>query len=125
MLVSRFYDCGMWHAVYVDRNTISVPHVEGIVEACAVLKAGLALDDVDSVGFYSYQVPKITNTQISGFLNDENAYEIKKRLASYTYKGRPFGLSIGFLKNEPYYHGQLLELNSDKAFDMGMLLDSY
>ena len=36
-----------------------------------------------------------------------------------------YKLSIGFVENEPYYSGQLLELKSEHKFDIGSMKESY
>ena len=126
LLIDHFYDCGFDHAVYEDREVISVPHIEAVVEACAVMDSG-SIDDVDSIGFYSLEVPKITNTQVSGALNDDNAswMDIKKTLGRYKKCDRGYKVSIGFVEERPFYRGQMLVVGADGKLEMDEIKESY
>ena len=45
---------------------------------------------IDSIGFYSHQIEKITGQRITGYLNNENSSgtNIKKSLAKYEQVGK-------------------------------------
>lgn len=126
LLIDHFYDCGFDHAVYEDGEVISVPHIEAIVEACAVMDSG-SIDDVDSIGFYSLEIPKITNTQASGAPNDDNAswMDIKKTLGRYKKGNRGYKVSIGFAEERPFYSGQMLVVGADGKLGMDEIKESY
>ena len=72
LLINRFYELGFRDCEDDGKEIIRPAHIEGIVEACAVLDSG-TIDDVDSLGFYSLAIPKITGHIVSGALNDSNA----------------------------------------------------
>ena len=126
LLIDRFYELGFRDYEEDGKAIIRPAHIEGIVEACAVLDSG-TIDDVDSLGFYSLAIPKITGHIISGALNDTNAYwmGIKNPFGKYILNNREYKLSIGFVENEPYYAGQLLELKGQHKFDIGSMKESY
>ena len=125
MLIDRFYELGFKDRED-DEKTIYPAHIEGVVEACAVLDSG-DVTDIDSIGFYSLAIPKITGHKISGALNDTNAswMGIKNAFGKYVLNGQKYRLSIGFTQNEPYYSGQLLELKTDRKFDINLMKESY
>lgn len=126
LLIDHFYDCGFDHAVYEDGEVISVPHIEAVIEACAVMDSG-SIDDVDSIGFYSLEIPKITNTLVSGALNDDNAswIDIKKTLGRYKKCNRKYKVSIGFVEERPFYSGQMLVVGADGKLGMDEIKESY
>lgn len=126
LLIDHFYDCGFDHTVYEDGEVISVPHIEAVVEACAVMDSE-SIDDVDSIGFYSLGIPKITSTQVSGTLNDDNAswIDIKKTLGRYKKCNREYKVSIGFVEERPFYSGQMLVVGADDKLGMGEIKESY
>lgn len=126
LLIDHFYDCGFDHVVYEDGEVISVPHIEAVVEACAVMDSG-SIDDVDSIGFYSLEIPKITNTQVSGTLNDDNTswMDIKKTLGRYKKCNREYKVSIGFVEERPFYSGQMLVVGADDKLGMDEIKESY
>ena len=126
LLIDHFYDCGFDHAVYEDREVIRVPHIEAVVEACAVMDSG-SIDDIDSIGFYSLEIPKITNTQVSGALNEDNAswMDIKKTLGRYEKGNRGYKVSIGFVEERPFYSGQMLVVGADGKLGMDEIKESY
>lgn len=126
LLIDHFYDCRFDHAVYEDREVISVLRIEAVVEACAVMDSG-SIDDVDSIGFYSIEIPKITNKQISGALNDDNAswIGIKKTLGRYKKCNREYNVSIGFVEGRPFYRGQMLVVGADGKLRMDEIKESY
>lgn len=126
LLIDHFYDCGFDHAVYEDREVISVPRIEAVVEVCAVMDSG-SIDDVDSIGFYSLEIPKITNTQVSGTLNDDNAswMNIKKTLGRYKKCNREYKVSIGFVEERPFYSGQMLVVGADDKLGVDEIKESY
>ena len=126
LLIDHFYDCGFDHAVYENGEVISVPHIEAVVEACAVMDSG-SIDDVGSVGFYSLEIPKITNTLVSGALNDDNAswIDIKKTLGRYKKCNREYKVSIGFVEERPFYSGQMLVVGADGKLGLHEIKESY
>lgn len=126
LLIDHFYDCEFDHAVYEDGEVISVPHIEAVVEACAVMDSG-SIDDVDSIGFYSREIPKITNKQVSGALNDDNAslMDIKKTLGRYKKCNREYKVSIGFVEERPFYRDQMLVVGADGKLGMDEIKESY
>lgn len=125
MLIDRFYELG-FRGSEDGEETIYPAHIEGVVEACVVLDSG-DVTDIDSIGFYSLAIPKITGHTISGALNDANASSmgIKDTFGKYVLNGQKYRLSIGFVENEPYYSGQLLELKTENKFDVNSMKESY
>ena len=126
LLVDHFYDCGFNHATYENGEVFSAPHIEAVVEACVLMDHG-SIDDVDSVGFYSHEIPKITNMQVSGALNDDNAswMDIKKTLGQYKKGNRKYQMSIGFVEEKPFYSGQMLVINADGKMGIGEIKETY
>ena len=126
LLVDHFYDCGFDHATHENGEVFSAPHIEAVVEACAVMDYG-SIDDVDSIGFYSHEIPKITNMQVSGALNDDNAswMDIKKMLGRYKKGDREYQMSIGFVEDKPFYSGQMLVINADGKMGIGEVEETY
>lgn len=126
LLIDRFYELGFRDYEDDGKEIIRHAHIEGIVEACAVLDSG-TINDVDSLGFYSLEIPKITGHTISGALNDTNAtwMGIKNPFGKYVLNNHEYKLSIGFIENEPYYSNQLLELKTDYKFDISSMKESY
>lgn len=126
LLINRFYELGFRDCEDDGKEIIRPAHIEGVVEACAVLDSG-TIDDVDSLGFYSLAIPKITGHTISGAINDTNAswMGIKNPFGKYVLNNREYKLSIGFVENEPYYSGQLLELKTENKFDVNSMKESY
>ena len=126
LLIDHFYQCDLEIIVHEDEEKVRTPHVEGIVEACIVLDSQ-DIDAISSIGFFSQATPAITGTEVHAGLNDTNALwmGIKEPLGSYSLKGHEYRLSIGFVSNEPFYHGQLLELKADCNFSIEMMKDSY
>ena len=126
LLINRFYELGFRDYEEDGKEMIRYAPLQGIVEACAVLDSG-TIDDVNSLGFYSLLIPKITGHIISETLNDKNTSwaEIKKPFGKYVLNNREYKLSIGFIENEPHYSGQLLELKSECKFDINSIKESY
>ena len=126
ILVDYFWFCEGGFEVRNNEEVFVARHVEGFVSVCAVVKPG-TFNTIDSIGFYSHQIEKITGQRITGYLNDENSsgMNIKKSLAKYVQEGHEYYMSIGFVENYPYYGGQLLELKSDRVFDIGMMKETY
>lgn len=126
LLINRFYELGFTDYEDDGNETISYPHLEGIIEVCVVLDSG-TIDDVNSLGFYSPVIPKITGQTISGALNDANSSwtGIKNTLGKFILDNRKYRLSIGFVENEPYYTGQLLELKTENKLNINSMKESY
>lgn len=126
LLVDRFYELGFRDYEEGGKEMIIPAHIEGVVEACVILDSG-DINDIDSIGFYSLAVPKITGHRISGALNDTNSsfMGIKNTLGKFVLNNREYRLSIGFVENEPYYSGQLLELKTDGKFNIDSMKESY
>lgn len=126
LLIDHFYYCGFDHAIYEDGEVISVPRIEAVVEACAVMDSG-SIGDVDSIGFYSLEIPKITNTQVSGVLNDDNTsrMNIKKTLGRYKKCEREYKVSIGFVEERPFYRDQMLVIGADGKLGLHEIKESY
>lgn len=126
LLIERFYEHGFRDYEDDGKEIIRSAHLEGVVEACVVLNSG-TIDDVDSLGFYSLAIPKITGHTFSGALNDRNASltGIKNPFGKYVLNNREYKLSIGFVENEPYYSGPLLELKTECKFDINSMKESY
>lgn len=126
LLIDRFYELGFKDYEEDGKELFRYAPLQGIVEACVVLDSG-TIDDVDSLGFYSLSVPKITGHRVSGALNDNNAswMGIKNPLGIYFLNDCEYKLSIGFVENEPYYSGQLLELKTESKFDIYSIKESY
>lgn len=126
LLIERFYECQLAYAVHEDKEAIRLPRIEGVVEACAVLDSG-SLEDVDSIGFYSFEIPKITNMQISGAFNDDNSFglDIEKKLGNFQMGGREYSVSVGFVEKRPFYSGQMLILSTEGKLSFGEIRESY
>ena len=126
LLINRFYELGFRDREDDGKEIIRPAHIQGIVEACVVLDSG-TIDDVDSLGFYSLAIPKITGHTISGALNDTNASwrGIKNPFGKYVLNNCEYRLSIGFVENKSYYSGQLLELKTESRFDISSMKESY
>ena len=126
LLIDRFYELGFRDYEEDGKEIIRSAHLEGVVEACVVLDFG-TIDDINSLGFYSLAIPKITGHTVSGALNDVNAswMGIKNTFGKYILDNCEYKLSIGFVENEPYYSGQLLELKSEHKFNIDSMKESY
>lgn len=126
LLIDRFFEVGFKHSEKDGEEIIEPSHIQATVEACAVLDTEI-FNDIDSIGFYSIIIPHITGHSISGALNDANAswMGIKDTFGNFVLNGRKYKLSIGFVENEPYYSGQLLELKTDGKFDINSMKESY
>ena len=126
LLIDRFYELGFMDYEEDDKDIIRPAHLEGVVEACVVLDSG-TIDDVNSLGFYSLAIHQITGHTVSGALNDANAswMGIKDTFGRYNLDNCEYKLSIGFVENEPYYSGQLLELKTENKFDVNSMKESY
>ena len=126
LLIDCFYELGFMNYEEDGKDIIRPAHLEGVVEACVVLDSG-TIDDVDSLGFYSLAIPQITGHTVSGALNDANAswMGIKDTFGRYNLDNCEYKLSIGFVENEPYYSGQLLELKTENKFDVNSMKESY
>lgn len=126
LLIDRFYELGFRDYEENGKGIIRPAHLEGVVEACVVLDSG-TIDDVNSLGFYSLAIPQITGQTVSGALNDANAswMGIKDTFGRYNLDNCEYKLSIGFVENEPYYSGQLLELKTENKFDVNSIKESY
>lgn len=124
LLIDRFYIRSFTGPE--EDGAIYPCRVEGIVEAYLVLDSA-DINDIDSLGFYSSAIPKITGNEINGALNDDNAswMGIKNVFAKYVLNEHEYKLSIGFVQNEPFYSGQLLELKTDGKFDIHSIKRSY
>ena len=126
LLIDRFFEAGFKHSEEDGEEIIEHFHIQGAVEACAVLDSEI-INDIDSIGFYSLAMPHITGHSISGALNGANAswMGIKDTFGNFALNGHKYKLSIGFVDNEPYYSGQLLELKTDGKFDINSMKESY
>lgn len=126
LLVNRFYELGFKDYEEDGKLTIIPARIEGVVEACVILDSG-DVNDIDSIGFYSLAIPKITGHSISGAFNDTNSswMGIKNTLGKFVFDNCEYRLSIGFVENEPYYSGQLLELKTDGKFNIDSMKESY
>lgn len=126
LLIDRFYELGFRDYEEDGEEITRSASIDGVVEACVILNTG-NINEIDSIGFYSLAIPKITGQRITGALNDKNSswMGIKNPLGKYTLNECEYSLSIGFVENEPYYSGQLLELKSERKFDINSMKDSY
>lgn len=126
ILVDHFYECQLDYVVDDNSEVVRPPRIEGVVEACMVLDSG-RLEDVNSIGFYSVDIPKVTNIRISGALNDDNSFgmNIKKRLGKYRKDEREYSVSIGFVEEKPFYRGQMLVLGAEGKMSIDEIRDSY
>lgn len=126
LLIDRFYELGFMDYEEEGKDIIRPAHIEGVVDACVVLDSG-TIDDVDSLGFYSLAIHQITGQTVSEALNDTNAslMGIKDTFGKYNIDNCEYKLSIGFVENEPYYSGQLLELKTENKFDINSMKESY
>ena len=126
LLINRFYDLGFMDYEEDGKDIIRPAHLEGVVETCVVLDSG-TIDDVNSLGFYSLAIHQITGQTVSGALNDANTswMGIKDTFGRYNLDNCEYKLSIGFVENEPYYSGQLLELKTENKFDVNSMKESY
>jgi len=126
LLIDRFYELEFMDYEEDGKDIIRPAHLEGVVEACVVLDSG-TIDDINSLGFYSLAIDQITGHTVSGALNDANAswMGIKDTFGRYNFDNCEYKLSIGFVENEPYYSGQLLELKTENKFDVNSMKESY
>lgn len=126
LLIDRFYVYSFIDSYNSGEETLMQSHLEGIVKGCVVLDSG-TINDVDSLGFSSHLIEKITMRHFSVLLNDSNSsdFGIKNPLGKFILKNHKYDLSIGFVENEPYYSGQLLELKIDEKFDINSMIDAY
>ena len=126
LLVDHFYDRGFERATHEDGEVDSIPHIEAVIEACAVMESGV-IDDVNSIGFYSHKIPKITNMQVSGALNDDNAswMDIKIPLGRYRKNDREYKMTIGFIEEKPFYRGQMLVIEADGEMEIEDMKEAY
>ncbi len=126
LLIDRFYELGFMDYEEDGKDIIRPAHLEGVVEACVFLDSG-TIDDVNSLGFYSLAIHQITGHIVSGVLNDAYASltGIKDTFGRYNLDNCEYKLSIGFVENEPYYSGQLLELKTENKFNVNSMKESY
>lgn len=127
ILIDRLFHVGYFRGLYVEGDVISVPHIEGFVGACSVYEDVVA-KPIDSICFYSLEIPKVTNRQISGAFTSKMAEVIglEENLGSFRSKdGHRYDVSIGFLTKEPHYQGQSLAIKADSDFTLGMMAESY
>ena len=126
LVVEHLWQKGAWREVVDGKEVMCAPHIEGVVGVCATMEPN-TFNKVDSLGFYSLEIPKITNQSISGCLNDDNSswMGIKKPIGSFKLGDSDYKLSIGFMENRPFYQGQLLELRNDKNYDLRTMKDAY
>ena len=126
ILVDYFYKLGPGNFEDDEKEKNKFVGLHGVVEACVVLVSG-TVSDIDSVGFYSLAIPRITGYTISGYLNDVNSFwtGFKNTLGKFILNNWEYNLSIGFVENEPCYSGQLLELKTERKFDIISLKDTY
>ena len=126
LLIDRFYELGFMDYEENGKDIFRPAHLEGVVEACVILDSG-TIDDVNSLGFYSLAIQQITGHTVSGALNDAIAslMGIKDAFGRYNLDNCEYKLSIGFVENEAYYSGQLLELKTGNKFDVNSMKESY
>lgn len=126
LLVEYFWQKTADREIIDGNEVMFAPHVEGMVGVCAVVDSG-TFNTVDSLGFYSLEIPKITSQTISGCLNDDNSSWmcIKKPFAGFKLGNSDYKLSIGFIENHPFYQGQLLELRNENKYDLESMKDAY
>lgn len=124
--IDRFYECGLDYFVYEDIESISAPHIEAIVEVCIVLESH-SIDDVDAIGFYSLDIPKITNFDVRGAINDENlsSENVNKILGLYKKDNNTYTVSVGFTEQRPFYSGQMIVLSADDKLTINQIKELY
>lgn len=126
LLIDRFWKLALSHTIQDGKEVFILPHIEGVVSACAIVEPS-TFDKINSIGFYSLEIEKITGRSITGNLNDNNSsfLNIKQSLARYSQDDHHYQLSIGFVENSPVYQNQLLELKAEKEFDLEMMKASF
>ncbi len=126
LLVDHFYDCGFHQRTREDGEVCNIQRIGAVIETCVVMDSG-SIDDIDSIGFYSHEIPKITNIRVSGRLNDDNAswMNIKKTLGKYNKGNREYRVSIGFVEEKPFYNGQMLVINADGKMGISEIKEAY
>jgi len=126
ILFEHLYQVGFSYGLQSGKSTISRPHIEGFVKACVVYN-GPKPEPFDSICFFSSEISKVIGYQVSASFIREMAEiaGLEKRLGIYRKDGHEYILSIGFLRVDPTYRGQSLELKSDSNFTLNTAFDSY
>ena len=121
--VHSYYD-GDYHFVYPSTNT---HFIYGNVSSCLVLEQDKYKGKIDKVGFYSFEINKITGQTVSGSFNEEHfkLFGIDRTLASYVERDNKYIVSYDFIEKKQYCSGQVLAVESDKPLSQEMIEDAF
>ena len=102
----------------------SYHYIYGNILSCIVLEKDF---NIDKIGFYSYEINKITGHTFTGRLTKENLKSLKhnENLAEYIENGHKYYVNIDFLEKEPFVDGQVIAIESDETLTQLMIEDIY
>lgn len=121
--IHSYYD-GDHHFIYPNTST---HFIYGNISSCIVLDQEKFKEKIDKVGFYSFEINKITGQTVSGSFNEEHfkLFGIDRTLASYKERGNKYIVSYDFIEKKQYCGGQVLAVESDKPLSQEMIEDTF
>lgn len=120
--VHSYYD-GDYHFVYPS----STHFIYGNISSCIVLDVKKYKEKIDKIGFYSFEINKITGQTVSGSFNEEHfkLFGIDRNLASYNERGNKYFVSYDFIEKKQFCSGQVIAVESDKPLNQEMIEDVF
>ena len=119
---SYFYDASAYYQLGED-----IKYICGYISSCVVLDKASFKEKIDKIGFYSYDIPSITDQSFHGGINKKqlDLLGVDRKLASYKEKEHQYFVSIDFLHSKEFCGGQLIAVESDEPLSQDMMEDIY
>lgn len=120
--VHSYYD-GDCYFIHPSKNA---HFIYGNISSCIVLERKYK-EKIDKVGFYSFEINKITGHTVSGYFNEEHfkLLGINRTLASYEECKNKYIVSYDFIEKKQHCSGQVLAVESDKPLSQVMIEDIF
>ena len=111
---------------YYDRDQYFKPinYIYANVSSCVVLESDI---QVDKIGFYSFDISKITGCLLSGAFKEEHLkmFGYDGSMAEYSENGHKYYVSYDFLNKKPYVSNQVIAFKSNGSLSQTMMEDIY
>lgn len=118
--VHSYYDGDQCFGYSID----SLHYIYGNVSSCIVLERD---SDIDKVGFFSFDINKITGYSCSGQLTESDLKSLgyNDYLADYLENNNKYYVCHDFLNKKPFVNSPIITINSDKPLSLIMMEDIY
>lgn len=118
--INSYYDGNQ----YFGYSEKSIHYIYGNISSCVVLEKD---SSVDKIGFFSFEINKITGHSFSGALTEEHLrmFGHDGFLAEYMENGHKYYVEYDFLNKKPFVNGQIIAIKSNEILSQTMMEDIY